>query len=237
MSALMRQPAALNDKGTFGFFDDLQWYISPHLWTTTGDTNTTVTITANAVGGVAALNTATATDNDQVMMVTTNATYKFAANCDIEFVARCAQSEANTDDANWAVGLSSDLTTDFLLDNGAGPDTNHSGVVIFKVDGGDKLKCHTSVGATQYTTESVTTANTGTTYNEYKVKATAQGDGNVRTTFFVNDQPLRDSNGRAISHTVTHTDALSMKAGAIVKAGGSNSEVLSVDYIGAFQRR
>lgn len=236
MSASMRQPAALDDKQTFGFFDDFDWYVTAHRWTYTGDTNTTIAITANAVGGVAALTT-TATDNDQVILATTNAFFKPQANCDIEFVCRAANSEAATDDSNWAVGLSSDLTTNFLRDDGAGVDTNHTGAVIYKLDGGTVLRCHSSNGATQTDTVSVVTSNTGTTMKEYKVKLKDQGDGNVRVDYFVDGEQLKDSNGLLISHQMAHASALAMYAGATVKAGGSNAETLSVDYIGCFQKR
>lgn len=237
MSAAMRQPAGLTDKLTFGIDDDFGWFISPHLWTTFNDTNCTATITANAVGGVVALAGASNTDNDQVGISTTNAFFKFQANCDLEFVCRLAYSEANTDDANVCVGLSSDFTTDIILDNGASPDVNHSGALIYKLDGGTVWRCHSSKGATQTDTASVTSSNTGTTYVELKIKAREQGDGNVRVDFFVDDQPLRDSNNKAISHTVAYASALAMKAGVMVKNGGSNGETVSVDFVKCFQSR
>lgn len=236
MSAAMMMPAGLREAPhTFGFCDDFGWFISPHLWTTTGDANNTATITANAEGGVVALTT-TATDNDQVMIATTNAFFKFAANCDIEYVARVQYSEAATDDANVAVGLSSSFTTDVLRDNGLGAPTNHSGALILKVDGGTKWLCHSSVGTTQTTTTSVKTAG-GSDYVTLKIKMRDQGDGNVRVDFFADDEPLRDSNGRAISHSVAHSGALSMKAGVAAKAGDTNAETVSIDYVGCYARR
>lgn len=233
MSKALRQPTALSEKCNAGFFDDFLWYISPHLWTTTGDTNNTATITANAVGGVLALTTVN-TDNDQVMVATTNATFKFQAGANIVYEARVQYAEANTDDANVAIGFSSDFTTDLLLDNGGGPDTNHSGALIYKVDGGTAWLCQTSKGTTQSSTTSTTTAG-GADYHTFRIEARDVDGSNVEVTFFYDDQPLRDSNNKAIKHTVAFSSALAMKPGVLVKAGGANVETVSIDYITCWQ--
>lgn len=237
MSSKMQMPAELRTKGTHGVHDDFQWYISPHLWTTTGDVNCTAAITANAEGGVVALTT-TATDNDQVMLATTNAVFKARANADIVYVARVQYAESNTTNAyaNVAVGFSSDFTTDLLLDSGAGADVNHTGALIYKKDGGTKWICHASNGATQYETTSTTTAG-GSDWVELKITCEEQGDGNVRYTFHHNDQPLRDTNGRAIAFNVAHSGSLSVKPGVFVKAGTTAAETVSVDFVAMFQNR
>lgn len=238
MARKMRQTAAINQRDVHETFDDFHWYVTAHNYTTFADTNCTATITANSVGGVLALSAVTATDNDQVGVSSTNATYKFAANTDITFVARVAYSEANTDDANIAVGLASDFTTDVLTDNGGGPAADHTAMLIYKKDGGTKWRCHSSVGTTQNDTETNYTSNTGTTYVELKILAEAQGDGNMRVTYYLDDQQLKDSaQNLPIAHTITTTSALSMKAGAVAKNGGTNAELLSVDYILAAQNR
>lgn len=232
MSAKFRQPAQFQDRSVIQTFDDFLWFISPHHWTTFADSSCTATITANAVGGVLALAGASGTNNHEAGVSSTNAHYKFAANTAIEYVARIAYSEANTDDANVAVGLSSAFTTDMMVDDGAGPTTNHWGALIYKVDGGTKWVCQASAGTTQETTTSNLTSNTGTTYVEFKIVAEAQGDGNVRVSYYADDVQMKDSaNNLPISHTITHTSASAMKPGAVIKNGGSNSETLSVDYI------
>ncbi len=233
MSAKFRQPASFVDRSVHQLFDDFGWFISPHYWTTFADGSCTATI-STAVGGVAALAAASNTDNDQVGISATNATYKFAANTAIEYVARVALSEANTDDANAAVGLSNAFTTDVMQDSGAGPSANHWGALICKKDGGTKWLAHCSAGTTQFTTETSLSANTGTTYVEFKIVAEAQGNGNVRVSYYADDVQLKDStNNLPISHEITHTSAAAMKPGAMVKNGDSNGETLNVDYVWA----
>ncbi len=238
MSRQQRQTAVINERDVHQVWDDFAWYISPHYWTIFNDTNCTATITANGVGGLLALNNVSAVDNDQVGISSTNATFKFAANTAMDFYARVALSEANTDDANWCVGFASDFTTDVLTDNGGGPASSHSAALIYKVDGGTKLKVHSSVSTTQNDTQTNFAANTGAGYVELRIHCEAQGDGNMRVTYFADDQQLKDdTQNLPIAHTITHTSAAAMKIGAMVKDGGSNAEVLNVDYLTANQNR
>lgn len=231
MSAKLRQTGHLNDLGAHQVFDEFNWYISPHQWTTFNDTNCTATI-ASSIGGVLALAAASATDNDQVGTSLTTAVYKFAANTNVEFRARVAYSEAANTAANVCVGLASDFTTDVLTDNGGGPASSHSAALIYKVDGGTNWVVHSSVGTTQNTTTTNAAANTGTTYVELKIVCEEQGDGNMRVTYFLDDQQLKDNTSNLpIAHSVAYSGAAAMKAGAMVKNGSSNAETLNVDYV------
>ena len=57
-------------------------------------------------------------------------------------------------------------------------------------------------------------------------------------TFFVDDQPLRDSNGKQIKHTVAVASATEMQVGVYAKAGnGTDVTSVLVDYVFAVQKR
>lgn len=237
---LMRFAAALAEKTQFGLFDDFLWYISPHMWTSlAADAGSSVAI-GSAVGGTVVLTTG-ATDNNEAMVASTNAVFKFSAGQPFYAETRLQYSEANTDDANVAFGLSSAAAADFLVDNGAGPATSHSGAVIFKTDTygpGNLWRAHTSKSTTQTTTDSSSTAG-GSAYVTLGIEGRDVDGSNFEVTFFINGQALTDNTSfhRPIKHTVALSSAAAMKLFVYVKAGGANSEVINVDYLAAYQLR
>ena len=85
---LLTPPEQLREIRQFELFDDFLWHISPHLWTNlAADTNATVAIDADGVGGIVAINTGDATDNNEAALVSTNELFKFAA--DKPLMAEC----------------------------------------------------------------------------------------------------------------------------------------------------
>ena len=224
----------------YGMFEDFLWYISPHLWTSlAADAGVTApAVSASVAGGVVSMATG-ATDNNEVAVATTNKPFKFADDAPLVFEARTQFSEANTDDANVFLGFSSALAADQLVDNGAGPAANFSGIGVFKVDSGangTKWQFVTSIGTTQTITVSQHTAG-GAAYQVLRVEARAVGSAYVECVPWLNGQQMLDANGRPIKHTVDSTSAAAMAAGAYLKAGGANSETLLTDYVAAYQLR
>lgn len=230
-------PQDVRERRMFGFFDDFEWYISPHRWTNlAADAGSSVAIGASAVGGTVVLTTG-ATDNNEAAVATTNAPFKMADDKPLLFESRIQYAEANTDDANVFAGFASGLNSaDMLVDNGAGPKTNYSGAGICKVDGETLWRCVSSKGTTQTNTQSTKGAG-GSAPQTLRVEVQPIDSQSAEVTFYVDDDPLKDAIGNVIKHTVAYSGAASMQAGVYVKAGGAASEVLNVDYVAVYQLR
>lgn len=236
----LMQSAALADlfnaPGQFKIFDDFTWYVTAHNWTSlAADTNTTVSV-GDAAGGILALFTGDATDNNEVGVKSTAEVFKFAANKPLVCEARIQFTEINTSAANIAFGFADAIGANLLVDDGAGPKTTMSGALIFKVDGGTVWKTISSKSTTQTISTSTTTAG-GASYQTLRIEARPVDSTTYEVTYYVDGQPLRDSNNKQIKDRLTLTSATEMQVGAYAKAGGTGQLTLNVDYIFAAQAR
>lgn len=225
-------------KGQAEIDDDFHWYISPHLWTSLAtDSGTSVNPTiSSSVGGVNYCFTA-ATDNNEASFCTTNEVFKILDGRPMVFLSRLKFIEANTDDANVAFGVADTFGANLLVDNGAGPKTSFSGALIYKVDGGTVWKCVSSIGTTQTISTSTQTAG-GTSWQQLRVEISPVTSTVAEVSFWVDDKMLVDSTSlKPIKHNVTYTNGVAMALGCYVKAGGSNAEILAVDYVKAASGR
>ena len=132
-------------RDTFGIWSDFVNFVTAQDgWTSlAADTNASVTIDADGVGGIAVLNTGDATDNNEAALFTTQELFLAAAGKPIYAAARIQYTEANTNVSNVAFGLADifgDANT--LLDNGAGPAASFYGAMIYKVDGSTVWRAH-----------------------------------------------------------------------------------------------
>jgi hypothetical protein len=230
-------PQTVRERRMYGFFDDFEWYISPHRWTAlAADAGASVAVGASAAGGTVVLTTG-ATDNNEAAVATTNSPFKVADDKPLLFEARVQYAEANTDDANLFAGFASGLNgADMLADNGAGPKASFSGAGIYKVDGETTWRCVSSKGASQTLSQSTKTAG-GSAAQTLRVEIQPIDAASAQVTFYVDDEPLRDFAGNLIAHTLAFSGAAAMQAGVAVKAGGALSEVVNVDYLAAYQLR
>lgn len=243
MSVLVIQPSAMKDRDAFGFLDDLEWYISPHRFTSlSADAGVTAPVeasSATAVGGVVTMSTG-ATDNNEVAFGTTNAFFLLADNKPFFGEALVQYAEANTDDANIAVGFADTINAaDFLLDNGAGPRSSWSGAVIYKVDSGsvNNWRVRSSNGTT-FTDNVTQIAAGGSAFVRLRVEVADYTATLAQVTYFIDGLQLRDNvTNLPIVHTVAYASAAAMKFGVYLKAGGANSETLLTDYVAPFQAR
>jgi hypothetical protein len=191
----------------------------------------------DATGGVVTLTTG-GTDNNECYLHTTKELFKFAAGKPVFFEARLQYSEANTDDANLCVGFLDAAGANALVDDGAGPKASYSGALFFKVDGGTRWNVETSVGGTQNTLE-LTAAGSldrnahsagGSAYQVLRIEVNPLSSTQAEASFFID--------GTHVAKLLfTFTGATEMQAIVGVKAGGGNSEVVSVDYLSAWQLR
>lgn len=230
-------PQDVKERRMYGFFDDFEWYISPHRWTAlAADAGSSVAVGASAAGGTVVLTTG-ATDNNEAAVATTNSPFKMADDKPLLFESRLQYTEANVDDANVFAGFANSLNSaDMLVDNGAGPKTNFSGAGIYKIDGETVWRCVSSKGASQTITQSTKTAG-GSGAQTIRVEIQPVDGVNAEVTFYIDDDPLKDLNGLVIKHTVAFASAVAMQSGVYVKAGGANSEIVNVDYVAVYQLR
>lgn len=248
MADILRMPAALNDqRDQFGFFEDFLWYISPHQWTSlAADTNATVAIDSDGVGGVVVLGTGDAVDNNEAALKTTNELFLAAPGKPIYFEARIQYTEPTNSVANVAVGLADVWgSANTLLDNGGGPAASFYGAMIYKVDGETKWRCASSAGtlsSTGTTTLSLQTAGGADYHNlAIRIEPISGAFNNSKVTFFMDGLPLLDSTSKPISHVIAHGAAATgeMEVGVYAKSGDGvvNNFQVQVDYVTAYQKR
>jgi len=238
MTKLVDMPDSLKGRRTFGFFDDFEWMISPHRWTSTLTHSGSVTV-ANGACGIAPIvpSDGSVADNDNSYLGTTNAPFTFAADKPAVCEARIQFTEANTSAANIIFGFCSTAADATLLDNGGGPPASYTGTVIYKVDGGTTWQAESSVGATQtsgsavYTPAAITAAGGitagGASYQTLRIEFEPYSSTKAKVNFFVDGVLLA-------SHDYTFTSAAACKLVAGVKNGSTSLETLNVDYMAGY---
>lgn len=226
-------PRAFYEKSQHGYFEDFDWLISPHLWTSLlADVGTSLTQN-DAANGTVTIATA-ATDNNEVAIRTTKEIFLFAAGKPFVIESRFKFTTAST--ANVAFGFADAFGADLLVDNGGGPKTSYSGCLIYTKEGGTVWRCHSSKSTTQTDTASLTTAG-GSSFQVLRMEGRMVTSTELEITFFVDEQPLRDSNQKPIKHSVTVTSATEMNLGVYAKTGTTSDLSLETDYIGWAQKR
>ncbi len=212
-------------------------------WLTTlaADSGASVAV-GDVANGIATLTTG-ATDNNEAAVYTGKKIFQFADKRGIAVEGLIQFSEAATNKANIAFGLSSAWGANLLVDDGAGPASSFSGALIYKVDGGTAWKCISSVGSTQ--TISTSTATPGSSsYVNLRIEVTAVGDPAqdlAEVSFFLDDKPLYDSadasRNKPIKHQMTYTNAVAMALGFYAKAGDGTTQTAKIDTLGYSQTR
>lgn len=200
------------------------------------DTDATVALDADGVGGVVLLTTG-ATDNNEAYLYS-NEIHDIAEGKTNAFCARISYSESTTDDANVVVGFMSGVAANHLVDNGGGLVSSFTGAAFYKVDGETRWRVKSSIGTTSTDTETNITAGGG--YQTFAVLITPTSSTTAKVDYFcdpnggVDLKPIyeqgSDGRDRIISHTVTYASATEMAGLVGVKAGSASSEVVSVDY-------
>lgn len=233
---LLPIPDYLQGKPVFGVSEDFNHYTTAEDFTTTVSDSGTVAH-GDAVGGVVTLTPSdgTVADNDEAYMHGTSEVFKWATDKPM-FCEACVKfTEANTDDANIAVGYKDAVAANSILDDGGGPAASYHGACFFKVDGGTKWQVETSMGATQ--TTNTTTITAGAAYQTLRIETRIDGSDVVNTFFIDGAQCIDNTTGLPIKHRVAIASATEMEAFTGVKNGGANLETLLVDYYTCLQLR
>lgn len=164
-------------------------------------------------------------DNDEAYLATEGESWKLEADKPLWFEAKIKLTEANTDDANWIVGLvEGGGAANSLQDNGAGPPADYDGACFFKVDGTMTVQFETSIATAQVTNAALATFVSGT-----ELRLAFYWDGVSAVTPYVN----------GVAGTAHAMAATGAEANACfgVKAGGGNEEAIEIDYIKVVQMR
>ena len=233
-------PFRLRERRLFGFLDDFEWFISPHLWTTyntgTGGAGVAVASGAAEFGGVVQLTTG-ATQGNEAAIGTTTAPFIPQARCPMVFETLLQYAEASTNKANIFAGFSDavNLTGQMQAGN-AGPKANFNGFGIYKQGGTTVWASISSKGTTQTINQSQASS-VSSSQQTLRMEVQEIDAANAEVAFFVNGQQLLDVNNRPIKHVVNFTAFANLMAGVYVQAGAAASEVVSVDYVAAYQQR
>jgi len=185
-------------------------------YTLVGDASSTAAI-ADAANGVMVV-TASGTNNNEAYLMTNDEIVLPATGKPMWFEARLALTEANTDDANWIIGIGEAPAANHILDNGGGPAASYDGIVFFKVDGTMSIYAESSTGGTQSTSAALTTFVSATWF-----RVGFYYDGATSVYPYVNDVV-----GSALTWTASGFGESKVFMG--VKAGDANAEALRVDY-------
>ena len=220
----------------FEVFDDFHIYttVSTGPFATTATDSGTITVADGGVGGVAlvAASDGSVADNDESYLHQAFETFLFANAKPLWFECRVALTEANTDDANVAVGVKDAWAADSILDDGAGPSASYSGALFFKVDGGTVWQAECSIAGTQTTVTLTGASFPGDgTYQRMGIEFIPTSSTIATVNFYID--------GVLVGSTAafTYTSATHMEAGVGVKNGDTNAEILNVDYIRCSQVR
>lgn len=238
MVALVNLPPDVGAKRlTHGFYDDHEQFVTGDRWTSlVADAGSSVAV-ADAVGGQIVLTTG-ATDNNEVLIKTTKELFLFAPDKPLMAEWRSKYAEANTDDANVFQGLMDAIGANAMLDDGAGPKASFSGCGFFKVDGATRWSCISSLGSNRTTTDLSAAlsmdrlakpAGSGA-WQLFRIDVVPVSSTVAEVCFYIDDVLVA-------KHSLTFTSATEMQVGHYIKAGGANSEVLTVDYTSPWQKR
>lgn len=231
---------SLELRRTSGIFDHFNSYTDTQLWTAGGSGGTVAN--SDGDGGILTLTTGAAQDQDAIVR-TTRKLYTFVSGKPMLFQIGLSYTEANTNQAGIFVGFASSFT-DILTDTTYALPASISACGIFKKPGDILWSAFTSVGTTQYTTQSKTSCIQAGLPQELVIQVMLAGS-NLEATFWAGGFGATAS-GRVpmlpnvttmaamqpIKHVIAYSGAVAMYAGASVKAGSSSSEVVSVDYLG-----
>lgn len=235
---LIQTPQLLLDtRLNYRMVDDFDWYISPHFWTSlASDGGVTAPAQTDNEWGQVTMSTG-ATDNNEVMVRSTNAPVLWQADATHIFEARIQYTEAATNAANVFVGLASAAGADLLVDNGAGVRTTGSIVGIYKVDGGTVWRCNSRNGTATTDTAAIQTAG-GAAFQTLTIVGRDVDGTNYEFTYFLDGSPLTDSNNKHIKHTLAFASPTVCRIVAgYIKAGGATSETLLLDYCASYSLR
>jgi len=236
MANIARLPAGLANADTYEIFDDFEWMVTAHRWTTVVADGGSATV-GTTRGGVVALVNDTAADNDEIYLYSTGTIFTLAAGKPMYGEGRIQFTESNTDDANVAFGFASGVAADLIVNDGGGMRTSGSILAIYKVDGGTAWKCLTRSNGVVYDNTSSKTAG-GSSYQTLAIEVVDLDTLTATVVFKCDGELLRDATtNQVIRHNIAVASASAMSLFVGQKNGSASNESVLVDYLGASQVR
>lgn len=180
------------------------------------------------------------TDNGHVFVHSTKKVFKADPDKPCLMHMSAQFTDGNSGAANVCFGFVDAPAVTILGNDGAGPPADFTGALLYKLDGETVWRTITSVGTTQQKDLSVNAAG-GSDYHTYSVYLQPVESGrvdenglpasgsNCEVVFNIDGNPLRNSSGNIIKHTLAYTPAV-MSSFFGVKNGSANQELLNVDY-------
>lgn len=217
----------------FGFFDDFEWYVTGHRFTSLAVDAGASAAVGDAAGGVLTLTTG-ATLYNEAAVKTTAAVFQFAADRPLvgEWCLKYAEAAATA--ANVAVGFCDAAGADLLLDAGAGPKASYSGAMVYKATGATTWSFQTALGAAKTTTPLAAPAGLGVAQT-IRIEAREVG-GVVELVPTIDGLQATDAaTGRPVKHKIALGAPALMQQFAYVKAGSAASEAVGLDYVAGYQ--
>jgi len=170
-------------------------------------------------------------DNDEAYLLSTNECWKIAAGKSLWFECRAAFTEGNTNDMNWALGLSDQAGANMIVDNGAGPAASYDGCAFWNLENALTVSFETSNAATQSTATSCGSHVSGTFANYgFWVRTESASDTVAVVTPYVNGTAYTARN-------ITLAGLEEMHFFIGVKSDGNAEEAFSIDYLKIVQIR
>jgi len=234
---VLELPSDLRERRMFGFFDEFEWFVSPHRWTAlAADAGASVGCVSTGVGGLLAVATG-AVDNNEAAVATTHRLFRPAEDRPMLAEARVQFTESAVSAANVFVGFSEGLgTADLLLDNGAGLKGGLHAVGFAKFEGETSWRCVATRPGSLQAVVGQTPAGGGV-WQTLRVELQPIEANAAEVTFYCDDQPIRDAQGQSVKLVTSLAGFPALQAGGAVKAGSAAGETLLLDYFSASQLR
>lgn len=230
---------------TMPIFDHFTSYASGGLWTSITTGSGATVAAGDGDGGILTVTTG-ATLNNEAGFKSTNKLATFVANKGMWAQYAFKYTEANTDDAGIVMGWASSWTN-ILADTTFALPTTLSGALIYKKPNDTLWSGFGSVSTTQSSQQSIATCQQAAITQVMSIQAIPDPGGMIEITFWAG--PYGVSGGtpgytpmlpnvtsmarqQPIKFFISYASAAAMQFGFFVKAGGSNSEVVSVDMVG-----
>lgn len=221
------------------FFDDFIEEIDTTNRYTATLTDTGSAVVGNGVSGIVVITPSdgTVADNDEAYLGLRNLVFTPAAGKTFVMRARMQYSEANIDDANVAVGFTSSVAANTLVDDGGGLRASGTTFAFYKVDGGTAWAVESRNQTAVYRNTTTVTAG-GSAYVEFQVMLHEITTTHLIASYFIDGKPVVDATtGFPVWHKVAYASADPVTPFVALKNGSANAETLNVDYLYAKTNR
>jgi len=171
--------------------------------------------------------------------------FNFVNEKPISVIGRLKLTEGATDDMNVGIGLMADVALASMGNDGAGPVASKHGAMIYKVDGGTVWNFWSNSSGAGAGTRTASNATRTATYTTFAITIVSVNSVEIELVPWIDLaggrdlKQMQDANGNLIKHRMTIANAATMALCCVVKngAGGAAAEIVTLDYLGATQKR